>query len=111
MDSTSAVNDLLAQMRATSEAMGLRHNQSQKVDAQQPPAVDFSQVLKSSLDEVAVAQKSSKEMQEAFVLGEDKVTLSDTLIEMQKSSVKFQMALQVRNKMVQAYSDIMNMQV
>jgi flagellar hook-basal body complex protein FliE len=44
-------------------------------------------------------------------MGDDKVSLSDTMIEMQKANISFQTTLQVRNKFVQAYNDIMNMQV
>jgi flagellar hook-basal body complex protein FliE len=50
-------------------------------------------------------------MQKAFVLGDDKVSLSDTMIAMQKADISFKTAVQVRNKMVAAYNDIMNMQV
>lgn len=105
---TSAVDNLLAQMRTAAAAAGLR-------EPAQPPAqagrVDFANVLKSSLDGVAQAQSKSEEMQKAFVLGDDRVSLSDTMIAMQKSSIQFQTAVQVRNKFVQAYNDIMNMQV
>jgi len=67
--------------------------------------------LKSSLDGIAQAQANSDSMQKAFVMGDERVSLSDTMIAMQKASVNFQAAVQVRNKVVQAYNDIMNMQV
>ncbi len=104
---TSAVNDLLAQMRVAAAAAGLR----EPAQVAQAGKVDFANVLKSSLDGVAQAQSKSEELQKAFVLGDDKVSLSDTMIAMQKSSIQFQTAVQVRNKFVQAYNDIMNMQV
>lgn len=104
---TSAIDNLLAQMRVAAASAGLRD----PAPASQPNKVDFSQVLKSSLDSVAKAQEHSEAMQKAFVLGDDKVSLSDTMIAMQKSGVSFQMAVQTRNKVVQAYNDIMNMQV
>jgi flagellar hook-basal body complex protein FliE len=50
-------------------------------------------------------------MQKAFVMGDERASLSDTMIAMQKASINFQAAVQVRNKVVQAYNDIMNMQV
>jgi flagellar hook-basal body complex protein FliE len=73
--------------------------------------VDFANVLKSSLDGVNQAQQQAESMQKAFVLGDDKVSLSDTMIAMQKANISFQTAVQVRNKVVAAYNDIMNMQV
>lgn len=104
---TSAVNSLLAQMRIAAAAAGLR----EPVPAEQAGKVDFSTVLKTSLEGVAQAQAKSEAMQKAFVLGDDRVSLSDTIIEMQKANINFQTTVQVRNKVVQAYNDIMNMQI
>jgi len=104
---TSAVDSLLAQMRVMKAAAGLR----EPVQAARTNKVDFADVLKSSLDGVARAQAKSEEMQKAFVLGDNNTSLSDTMIAMQKASINFQTAVQVRNKVVQAYNDIMNMQV
>lgn len=74
-------------------------------------ATDFAQVLKSSLDGVSKAQHTAEDLQKAFVMGDDKVSLSDTMIAMQKADISFQTTVAVRNKMVAAYNDIMNMQV
>lgn len=104
---TSAVDSLLAQMRVAAAAAGLREPNQ----AAQAGKVDFADVLKSSLDGVARVQAQSEAMQKAFVLGDNSVSLSDTMIAMQKASINFQATVQVRNKVVQAYNDIMNMQV
>lgn len=104
---TSAVDNLLAQMRVAAAAAGLREPNQ----AAQAGKVDFADVLKSSLDGVARVQAQSEAMQKAFVLGDNSVSLSDTMIAMQKASINFQATVQVRNKVVQAYNDIMNMQV
>ena len=104
---TSAVDNLLAQMRVAAAAAGLR----EPSQAAQAGKVDFAEVLKSSLDGVARVQAQSEAMQKAFVLGDNSVSLSDTMIAMQKASINFQATVQVRNKVVQAYNDIMNMQV
>ena len=50
-------------------------------------------------------------MGKAFAAGDDKVSLSDVMISMQKASIDFQATVQVRNKLVSAYHEIMNMQV
>lgn len=104
---TSAVDSLLAQMRIAAAAAGLR----EPSQAAQAGKMDFADVLKSSLDGVARVQAQSEAMQKAFVLGDNSVSLSDTMIAMQKASINFQATVQVRNKVVQAYNDIMNMQV
>ncbi len=106
---TSAIDGLLAQMRVAAAAAGLRDTGSGQTA--QAGKVDFSSVLKSSLDGVAAVQSKSEAMQQAFALGDDKVSLSDTMIAMQKASISLQTTIQVRNKVVQAYNDIMNMQI
>ena len=111
----SGVNSLLAQMRS---AMVVAQG-GVTPPALQPAAVangasaptDFASVLKSSLDGVAQVQNHAESMQQSFVLGDDKVSLSDVMIDMQKANIAFQTTVQVRNKVVAAYNDIMNMQV
>lgn len=105
--SVSNVDSLLAQMRV---AMTAAQGGVTKAPAA-TGGVDFANVLKSSLDGVAQAQNQAQNMQEAFAMGDDKVSLSDTMISMQKANIQFQTTLQVRNKVVAAYNDIMNMQV
>ena len=107
MSNISAVDGLLAQMRIAAAAAGLR----QPEPAVQSGKVDFTNVLKNALDGVAQAQEKSESMQKAFVMGDEKVSLSDTMIAMQKAGINLQATVQVRNKVVQAYNDIMNMQV
>lgn len=106
MNGISSVDSLLAQMRAAVAVA-----QGQPGTSAASGGVDFANVLKSSLDGVNRTQHEAEALQQAFVLGDDKVSLSDTMIAMQKANLSFQTAVQVRNKMVAAYNDIMNMQV
>jgi len=73
--------------------------------------VSFSDALKAQLDNVSKAQNTADDMGKRFASGDDSVSLSDTMIAMQKASITFQATVQVRNKLVSAYHDIMNMQV
>lgn len=73
--------------------------------------VDFADALKNSISQVSQAQIKAGEMGQAFTMGDDKVSLSDVMINMQKASIGFQATVQVRNKLVSAYHEIMNMQV
>jgi flagellar hook-basal body complex protein FliE len=73
--------------------------------------LDFADALKTSLQQVSNTQKTAEELGKRFAMGDDTVSLSDTMIAMQKSSIAFQGTVQVRNKLVAAYHDIMNMQV
>lgn len=76
-----------------------------------PAKLDFADALKSSLQQVSNTQNQAAELGKRFAMGDDTVSLSDTMIAMQKSSIAFQGTVQVRNKLVSAYHDIMNMQV
>jgi flagellar hook-basal body complex protein FliE len=73
--------------------------------------VSFSDALKAQLENVSKAQDQADDMGKKFASGDDSVSLSDTMIAMQKASITFQATVQVRNKLVSAYHDIMNMQV
>ncbi|SDV46580.1 flagellar hook-basal body complex protein FliE [Chitinasiproducens palmae] len=72
---------------------------------------DFASVLKQSLDKVNASQQSALGQARAFEMGSSDVSLSDVMIDMQKANINFQTAVQVRNKLVSAYSEIMQMQV
>lgn len=79
---------------------------------QQTPQVDFSDVLKSTIEQVNSAQQTSEEMQKQFQLGDNKeVNLQDVMVSLQKASLSFQTMVQARNKLVSAYQEIMNTQV
>jgi flagellar hook-basal body complex protein FliE len=75
------------------------------------PKADFASALKTSLSQVSAAQDKADQMGQKFAMGDDTVSLSDTMIAMQKANIDFQAAVQVRNKLVSAYHEIMNMQV
>jgi flagellar hook-basal body complex protein FliE len=76
-----------------------------------PSKVSFSDALKTSLEQVSNSQKTAEDLGKRFAMGDDSVSLSDTMIAMQKSTIAFQATVQVRNKLVSAYHEIMNMQV
>jgi flagellar hook-basal body complex protein FliE len=71
----------------------------------------FSGALKGALSAVSAAQNTSSGLQREVALENPKVSLEETMVAIQKAQIGFQATLHVRNRMVQAYSDIMNMQV
>lgn len=111
--SISGVDSLLTEMRAAIAAAqgGALHGAASASAPQAAGGPSFASALQASLDGVAQAQNKAEDMQKAFVLGDDKVSLSDVMIQMQKANIQFQTTVQVRNKVVAAYNDIMNMQV
>jgi len=74
-------------------------------------SVDFGALLEKSLNQVDQMQGAAAKLADRFQLEDPNVTLEDTMVALQKANVSFQAALQVRNKVVAAYHDIMNMQV
>lgn len=71
---------------------------------------DFSGAFKQAVDGVNDTQMRASEMRAAYERG-DNVPLADVVIESQKASLAFEATLQVRNKVLKAYEDIMNMPV
>lgn len=71
----------------------------------------FSDAFKSALQNVSKAQNESSALQSQVQMGNPSVSLEETMLAMQKAQIGFQAALNVRNRMVQAYTDVMNMQV
>jgi len=71
----------------------------------------FSDAFKTALQSVSKAQNDASRLQQEVQLGNPKVSLEETMLSMQKAQIGFQAALNVRNRMVQAYTDVMNMQV
>ncbi len=74
-------------------------------------SVDFAQVLKSSIDKVNETQQHAAQMQKDFVEGNSTQNLHEVMTALQMASVSFQEMVQVRNKLVTAYQDVMGMQV
>lgn len=73
--------------------------------------VSFASVLKNGLDQVNQAQQQARASATAFEQGKPGVELAQTMLDMQKASVSFRAAVEVRNKLVNAYQEIMNMPV
>lgn len=71
----------------------------------------FSTALKSALTSVSATQNESTRLAREVQLENPQVSLEETMVAIQKAQIGFQATLNVRNRMVQAYSDIMNMQV
>ena len=71
----------------------------------------FASALKASLDKISGDQNKAVGESQAFELGSSNVSLNDVMVDMQKANVGFQFGLQVRNKLVTAYNDIMQMSV
>jgi len=73
--------------------------------------VDFGQLLKDSIARVNDGQNQAMGLAERFQLGDIKVTLEETMVALSKANISFQEMVQVRNRVIAAYHDIMNLQI
>lgn len=80
-------------------------------DAEPAAEGGFRGAMTEALQSVSRAQLESQRLQREFSLDNPTVSLEQTMVAMQKSQVGFQAAIQVRNRLLSAYTDIMNMQV
>ncbi|WP_374348000.1 flagellar hook-basal body complex protein FliE [Chitinimonas sp.] len=106
--SVQGIDNLLGELKAMS-AKAAGHGSSSTESL--PEGADFASVLKSSLDQVSQMQLDSQAKQQAFESGSPDANLQDVMVSLQKASLSFQTMVQVRNKLVSAYQEVMNMQV
>lgn len=112
-------NSLYAQMQNMQlEAMGNRATtiQNDKMIGSEVASVnssqnDFASMLKQAVNNVNDIQQEAGDKRTRFELGDRSVTLADTMISASKASVAFEATVQVRNKFVEAYKEIMSMPV
>jgi flagellar hook-basal body complex protein FliE len=76
-----------------------------------PTGADFSQAMAQALKSVSASQHEAERLQQEVQLDNPTVSIEQTMVALQKAQIGFQAAVQVRNRLVQAYTDVMNMQV
>ncbi|MFT6985378.1 MAG: flagellar hook-basal body complex protein FliE [Psychromonas sp.] len=72
---------------------------------------DFSKMLKQAIDNVNGLQQNTSELRNSFEMGDKEVSLGEVMIAANKSSLAFDATVQIRNKMVEAYKEVMSMPV
>ncbi len=102
------MNEILSQLRSLSAQAQTRGALPSEAV---PASGGFQELLKSSIGSVNQHQQQAQALAKAFETGEANVDLANVMVAMQKASVSFQAMVQVRNKLVSAYQEIMNMPV
>jgi len=106
MSSVESLDALLSQLRnLADQAQGLKAPM-----ATPSPSTGFAETLKGMVDGVNQEQARASQLQNDFASGDPAVSLSQVMVASQKADLSFQTMLQVRNKLVSAYQDIMNIQ-
>jgi len=110
-----SANPLLQEMQslrgeiAPSIGSSISPNLTQQVN--NTTGADFSQLLSQAVGSVNGLQQTASNLATRLDMGDTSVTLSDTVIAREKAGVAFEATVQVRNKLVDAYKEIMNMPV
>ena len=73
--------------------------------------VDFASLMKGTVDRVATMQNQATALADAFEAGDKSIDLTKVMLEVQKAGLAFRAMTEVRNKLVDAYQQVMNMSV
>ena len=115
--SSMEINRVLSEMRALQARVGPLSGSREASAASgaltpaATPATDFAALMKSSVDKVAGMQNEAKALSVAYESGDRSVDLTKVMLEVQKAGLAFRAMTEVRNKLIDAYHEVMNMQV
>ena len=105
--SSMQISQVLAEMRALqARASGI----SEAPAAGAQPS-DFANLMKGAVDDVATMQNHATSMATAYEAGDKSVDLTKVMLEVQKAGLAFHAMTEVRNKLIDAYTQVMNMSV
>lgn len=106
MNSVSPVNinQVLNQIRVRSQYMPA-------VEQQRPERTDFSALLNETMNNVNELQSTASSLKSAYEKGDPNIDLPEVMIASQKAALSFEAVTEVRNRVLNAYQEIMNMQV
>jgi flagellar hook-basal body complex protein FliE len=105
------INNVLAQIRSISAQTKIGVGPAAANAASQTGASQFANLLRQGIDSVNQSQQSASSLATAFERGTPGVELPQVMLEMQKASVSFRALTEVRNRLVNAYQEIMNMPI
>lgn len=116
MTTSIEMNRMLTQMRAMERMASADRVQPQGIvdlKATEPTtgAPEFSSLFKQAINQVNQANNTSSELSNAYIRGDSGVDITRVMVASQKSSIATQAMIQVRNKLVESYKEVMNMSV
>ncbi len=119
---SDSINSILSQIRTYQSQMGqgaaaagdaARGNAIQGLAgteaAQQAQPASFTETLRNAISGVNETQQNAGALSKAFEMGDPRADLARVMVAAQQSSVAFRATVEVRNRLVQAYQDVMNM--
>jgi len=112
--SSMQIQQVLAEMRALQARASGAADTAAAGGAAGPASAtgaDFASLLKSSVDRIAAMQNQASTLAQAYESGDRNVDLTKVMLEVQKADLAFRAMTQVRNKLLDAYTQVMNMSV
>ncbi len=103
------INRVLEQIRSLSAQTQVGTSQAPQTQQTGPSA--FANIMRQGLDSVNQAQSKAEQLTDAFARGTPGVELPQVMLEVSKAGVSFKALSEVRNRLITAYQDIMNMQM
>lgn len=104
-------NNLYQEMQNMIGQSRLQVNDPQPVSETNSSVNEFSTMLKQAVDGVNGMQLASKDAQQRFEMGDTSISLAEVMVTKEKAGIAFEATVQVRNKVLDAYKQIMNMPV
>jgi len=105
--SSMQIQQVLAEMRS----LQARASGAAETPAMGAQPSDFANLMKNSVDQVAAMQNQATSLADAYEAGDKSVDLTKVMLEVQKAGLAFHAMTEVRNKLVDAYTQVMNMSV
>ncbi len=102
-----AINQVVAQMRTMASQAAAEPSR----EASAAEGAGFSSLMSQSITEVNDAMQASKTLARQFESGDPSVSLAEVMVTAQKASLQFTGMAEVRNKLLNSYQEVMNMQV
>jgi flagellar hook-basal body complex protein FliE len=109
--SDTRINDLMLQMQVLAAKAGAGPSSGTEGGTGSGTDTDFGALLKQSIDAVNATQQTAGDMTARFETGDPSVELGEVMVALQKADLSFKAMTEVRNKLVDAYQEIMNMPV
>lgn len=110
--SAQSVQKEMTQQDFINQAAALNTSSSQKMELTPPSSTpSIGDMMGNAINQVNATQMHSADLSTRYTQGDPNIDLPEVMVAMQKSSVSFQAMSQVRNKLLEAYKDIMNMPV
>ena len=109
--SSMQIQQVLAEMRALQARAAGAPAEIAAPGTQAAGTPDFASLMKDSVDRIATMQNQASALASAYETGDKSVDLAKVMIEVQKADLAFRAMTQVRNKLVDAYTQVMNMSV